>query len=399
MLLPNIESNTVLIIKMGVTKNMNTIKAIDMFAGAGGLSLGMHWAGIDVAVASDIDAWCEVTYKKNNPNTKFLRKPIEELGQKELKKALLERGLKFNDIDIVAGGPPCQGFSIIGQRDPNDPRNKLFKHFVKLITWIKPKVFVMENVFGLLSMMGGAVAEEIVRAFTEAGYNVSPPRVLNAADYGVPQLRKRVFFIGVRKDLTDELLRYPTPTHDSNNYITLWEAISDLPENVVQSEEDKGICYPCKPKSEYQKWIRKNSKMIFGHHTKEIQETRKARIQCLREGQLRTSLPKKLQAGGYENKYRRLVSENPAPTLTAHMSKDLTPFIHPIYDRWLTTREAARIQSFTDDYIFEGSEFQKFKQIGNAVPPLLSMKLFQHLIDQLVDFGIIECMDFQEASK
>lgn len=367
-----------------------TIKAIDLFAGAGGLSLGMHWAGIEVVVASDIDAYCETTYKRNNPNTKFIRKNIEEVNQKELKACLLERGLKFKDIDIVAGGPPCQGFSIIGQRDPNDPRNKLFKHFVKVVKWVKPKIFIMENVFGLLSMMGGAVAEEVIRSFAEAGYTVSPPRILNAVNYGVPQLRRRVFFIGVRNDLFTELLRYPEPTNEQGNYVTLWDAISDMPEQVVQSEDDNGIRYPRKPQNNYQRWVRGDSKKIYGHHTKEIMETRKKRIQCLSEGQLKTDLPEGLQTGGHENKYRRLVSGNPSPTLTAHMSKDLTPFIHPKYDRWLTTREAARVQSFTDDYIFEGSEFQKFRQIGNAVPPMLSMNLFNCLIKQMIDFGIIK---------
>lgn len=366
---------------------MPNYRAIDLFAGAGGLSQGMRWAGIDVVLASDNNHWCEQTYITNNPETIFINTDVENLTKGKLTRHLSSKGITFENIDIVAGGPPCQGFSIIGPRKVDDPRNILFRHFAKIVRWIRPKVFVMENVFGLLSMDGGAVIEEILRSFREIdpnfNYVVSEPQILEAQKYGIPQYRRRVFIIGIRNDLTRYPLYYPQPVVTPEDYLTVWDAISDLPEKIVESEDDKGLPYRKKPRNDFQIWVRDNSKSIFGHHTKGMTDVRRARVEWLREGQIRTHLPPDLQSGGHENKYRRLVSTSPSPTITAHLAKDLAPFIHPKYHRWVTTREAARLQTFKDTYIFKGSEFQMFKQIGNAVPPLLSYHLFKSVLAQL----------------
>ncbi|MFJ7858948.1 DNA cytosine methyltransferase [Peribacillus sp. NPDC097206] len=380
---------------------MTKLKAIDLFAGAGGLSEGLRMAGIDVVLANDIDAWAAKTHEENHPETIFIHKDIKEVRETELIKNLATKGLTVNDIDIVAGGPPCQGFSIIGQRDPDDPRNVLFKEFVNVIKLVKPKVFIMENVFGILSMEKGKVKDEIVHSLenaAEMGYVVTEPKVLLAAEYGVPQLRRRVFFLGIRKDISLEPLTYPTPTHALQKvtspdekiikkpYVTASQAIGNLPENVVESERSipaPSLPYPSEKRTSYQKFIQGNATEIYSHHTKKLLGLRLQRINHLNEGDLQTVLPEELRAGGHENKYRRLHSKKPAPTLTAHMSKDLSDFIHYKYSRPITVREAARIQSFFDHYKFIGSEFQQLKQVGNAVPPLLGKAVGEAVLHQL----------------
>lgn len=371
--------------------------AYDFFAGAGGLSESLHLAGVKVLFANEIDRWAKMTYEQNHPNTAFECSDITNLTPDLINKKIEEKlGIIPGEVDIMAGGPPCQGFSIIGQRNIDDPRNRLFHQFLRLVEQIRPKVFIMENVFGLLSMQNGAVKDEIIEAFTQAGYVVSEPKVLTAADFGVPQIRRRVFFLGIRNDLSNTPLLYPKPTHipkdlfsvknSMKKYITVGEAISDLPESVVESigtDIGDGLPYASKPKSDYQKIMRKNSTIVFNHHTKRLLDTRMERISILAEGATQVSLPRELQAGGHENKYRRLSSRQPSPTLTAHMSKDLSDFIHPNYHRPITVREAARLQSFPDSYFFVGSEFQQLKQVGNAVPPLLGYAVIKCVIQQL----------------
>jgi DNA (cytosine-5)-methyltransferase 1 len=241
-------------------------------------------------------------------------------------------------------------------------------------------------------MQNGKVKDEIIEAFTEAGYVMSKPEVLTASDYGVPQIRRRVFFFGIKNELCSLPLSYPKATHKANDknklsrYVTVGDAISDLPENIVESigiEVGKAVSYIFPAKNNYQKQMRKNSKSVYNHHTKRLLDTRMERISKLDEGATKISLPKELQAGGHENKYRRLSFSLPSPTLTAHMSKDLSDFIHPKHNRPITVREAARIQSFPDSYIFVGSEFQQLKQIGNAVPPLLGKAVAECIIGQL----------------
>lgn len=372
-------------------------KVLDFFAGAGGLSEGLRLAGLEVVFANEIDKWAKITYERNHPDTIFHCCDIADVTPdtiyEDIHKAF---DLELDDIDIMAGGPPCQGFSIIGQRNIDDPRNRLFREFLRLVEQIQPKAFIMENVFGLLSMQNGKVTEEIIEAFTAAGYIVAEPKVLTAADFGVPQIRKRVFFLGIRNDLSETPLHYPITTHANraacNNqngfipYITVGDALFDLPEAVVEStgiDADEPINYSSRPRNEYQQMIRGTGNMVYNHHTKRLLDTRMERITRLTEGATKITLPQEFQAGGHENKYRRLSSNEPSPTLTAHMSKDLSDFIHPRYNRPITVREAARIQSFPDHYVFVGSEFQQLKQIGNAVPPLLGAAVARAVVQQL----------------
>jgi len=368
-------------------------KALDFFAGAGGLSEGLRMTGIQVIYANEIDKWAKMTYEYNHKDTIFHCGDISKLTVNSINSALQKKfGFGIENVDIMAGGPPCQGFSIIGQRNIDDPRNRLFREFLKLVKQIKPKIFIMENVFGLLSIQNGKVKDEIIEAFTKAGYNMSEPKVLSSCDFGVPQIRKRVFFLGIRKDLSSTPLVYPLPTHKeiSNNkstkLVTVKDAISDLPEKIIESsgiDVGEAVPYSHTPANDYQRLMRCNCQSVYNHHTKRLLEIRMERISKLSEGATKESLPKELQAGGHENKYRRLSFNEPSPTLTAHMSKDLSDFIHPKYNRPITVREAARIQSFSDKYIFLGSEYQQLKQIGNAVPPLLAKAIGDCIVEQL----------------
>lgn len=371
-------------------------RVLDFFAGAGGLSEGMRMAGLHVVYANEIDRWAKLTYEQNHTETFFHCGDISMVTRETVDRDLRSRfDFSVDDIDIMAGGPPCQGFSIIGQRNIDDPRNRLFREFLRLVQAIQPKAFIMENVFGLLSMQDGKVKDEIVEAFTAVGYTMTTPAVLSACDFGVPQVRRRVFFLGIRCDLSDIPLIYPLPTHTGTanflkhtlpGYVTVGDAISDLLEDVVESrgiDAGEAVGYREGEITPYQRLMRGDCQTVHNHHTKRFLDTRMERITNLREGATKVSLPIELQAGGHENKYRRLSYGVPSPTLTAHMSKDLSDFVHPRYNRPITVREAARIQSFPDSYIFVGSEFQQLKQIGNAVPPLLGMAVAQSVSNQL----------------
>jgi len=369
--------------------------ALDFFAGAGGLSEGLREAGVNVIYANEIDQWAKETYKRNHPETVINCGDIRKLTRESISMELKGKPHTLEEIDIIVGGPPCQGFSIIGQRYIDDPRNRLFQEFLRIVKEVRPKSFIMENVFGLLSIDNGSIRDNIIRLFTEAGYIVTPPKILTAADYGVPQMRRRVFFIGIRGDLSAEPLHYPETTHVPKmehggsllpSYVTVNEAISDLPSEVIESKGTnvvETVEYGCSPKSEFQRSMRAGSKSVYNHHTKRFMELRQKRVDCLGEGDTKACLPEHLQAGGHDNKYRRLASSKPAPTLTAHMSKDLSDFIHPRHNRSITVREAARLQSFPDTYVFVGSEFQQLKQIGNAVPPRLGAAVVKAVVDQL----------------
>ena len=379
--------------------------AIDLFAGAGGITEGLRMAGFSIPLASDADKNVEIIYCLNHKSAKFICKPIEKLTGSQIKAVLRERGYKLDDVDLLTGGPPCQGFSIIGHRDPLDYRNGLISQFVRIIRETRPKAFAMENVFGILSFQGGKLVRRLVRKIEKLGYHVTVPEVLNAASYGVPQFRRRVFFIGVRTDILDKALTYPKPVRgqrvpESNQadsigllpsgngllpFFTVRDAISDLPAEIA--EDGEPLMYPpadAKILGPYQIWARSgNTGLLCSHHTKKAEALRTARIEALKEGQTGSVLPEHLRAGGHDNKYRRLNWENPSPTVTAHISKDLSDFIHPEYNRWLTVREAARLQSFPDKYIFSGSEFQQLKHVGNAVPPIFAAAVFYHIGKEL----------------
>lgn len=372
----------------------NTYTSIDLFSGCGGMSLGFKMAGVHSIVASDIDENCEKTFVRNFPETPFLCKDITLITKEEIDNII--GGIV---PDIIIGGPPCQGFSLANKnrnKIEDDPRNKLFYHFVKMIDWYSPKAFVMENVKGLLSMQNGKVISTIVDEFKTAGegYNVSY-KVLKASDYGVPQSRERVIIIGIRKDLDVEP-SFPIPT--TLVPITVDMAISDLPK-INAGEGNEAMAYGCEPKNEFQKLMRCKSTSVHNHiamkHTARLVE----RFRAIKQGQslvdvwethgsVKRGNPSEKSTTKFGQNNQRLFGDKPAPTIAASFQSN---FIHPTLDRNFTAREGARLQSFPDDFIFEGMRtkmswekgLSQYQQIGNAVPVLMAYEIAKNLLTQL----------------
>lgn len=355
-------------------KKNKKLNIIDLFAGVGGLSVGFEKAGFNVVSANEYKPDIANTYIKNHPKTKMIVRDISKIRSKELNP-------NGENIDVIVGGPPCQGFSMAGRRIRNDgaflndPRNELFKEFHRIVKEIKPKIFVIENVAAILNMHGGAVKDEIIRLFKNIGYDTKV-RVLLASDYGVPQLRRRAVFIGNRIGLDPDLF-FPKKSHgpETNKpYISISDAIFDLP----KIDAGQG-CFECeysnKTKlSEYQKSRRTESNKIYNHQASKHDSRIVSLLKTIRQGQGRIHIPKELQTKSvHSGAFGRLEENKPAYTITTRFD---TPSVgrvtHPISHRALTPREAARIQSFDDNFVFYGNRSSVGIQIGNAVPPLMA---------------------------
>jgi DNA (cytosine-5)-methyltransferase 1 len=369
-------------------------KAVSLFAGAGGFCEGVRLAGFKVICAVEQDpAACE-THAANFRNVALFDDDIRHFLRDEKKGVPSLDELRKAAIDLVYGGPPCQGFSQIGPRKPNDPRNRLYKEFVRVVRALKPAMFVMENVPNMLTMKNGHFKRKIVNAFYRAGYKRTVIVPLISSDFGVPQHRRRVFFFGLRDDLrTDEdfglKIKKLLVKEFSANPVTVGEALSDLPAEV--SLEDNAIAYPSKTSrklSAFQQLMRldchtplmssarkrgnNRSDRLHNHHTKGIEKRRQRIVKAIPPGGTGASLPRAMWTGVRVHKWRRLDPDQPSYTILAQMHRDLSEWIHPTHDRWITVREAARLQSFHDGFIFHGSECQQLKQVGNAVPPLMA---------------------------
>ena len=367
---------------------MNTI---DLFSGCGGLTLGFAWAGFKSILASDIDENCQKTFATNFPQIPFLCGDLSNFTKKDF-----DAVIAGQDVDVIIGGPPCQGFSLANKRRnkiSEDPRNKLFYQFVKTINWYNPKAFVMENVKGLLSMQHGDVIRTIVNEFANAGkvgYEVRF-RVLKSVEYGVPQLRERVIILGIRNDLN---LVPEFPQMNVTKPITVDEAISDLPQiNAGEGEEIQQ--YPIAPQNDYQRFMRQHSSVVRNHiamkHTPRLIE----RFKAIKPGQnlldvweehgaVKRGEPTKKSEIKFSQNNLRLFGDKPAPTIAASFQSN---FIHPKLNRNFTAREGARLQSFPDDFIFEGMRtkmswekgLSQYQQIGNAVPPIMAYEIAKQL--------------------
>ncbi len=356
----------------------NKLKIIDLFAGVGGISSGFKKAGFEVVGANEYKPEIATTYIKNHPGTKMIVDDITKVKSKDLLNG-------EQDIDVIVGGPPCQGFSMAGRRIRggegaflNDPRNELFKEFIRIVKEIRPKVFVMENVAAMLNIHGGAVRDEIIKKFKEIGYETKV-HVLLAAEYGVPQMRKRAVFIGNRIGVDPEEF-FPEKTHGPKKakpYVTVAETILDLPKVASGSGEFESEYGPVKALSEYQQERRGKSKKLYNHQATQHDTRIIELLKNIKEGEGRTSLPKELQTKSvHSGAFGRMNRNKPAYTITTRFD---TPSVgrvtHPSQHRALTPREAARIQSFDDDFVFYGSKSSVGIQIGNSVPPLLAQAI------------------------
>lgn len=336
---------------------------LDLFCGCGGLSRGFIDAGFSVKLGVDFDDMALKSFEKNHDGAVAMKLDLMDLDNvSEIKKFFKE---KKCGLDVLVGGPPCQGFSLAGPRKIDDSRNILYRAMVKTAKELRPKVVVLENVPGMVLLHDGLVKEKIIEDFTELGYNMGEPKILYAPDYGVPQIRKRVVFVGLLGG--KESFSYPAPKLEKKDYVTCEAAIGDLPslDGIVGDEVQK---YPCDPKTEYQKKMRKGSSWIYNHQGTIHDEKTKKFIAMVPEGKNYKSLPKEY-AGiyRYHEALTRYHSKKPSPTInTCHRSH-----FHYKWDRIPTVRESARLQSFCDTFIFYGNKAQQYRQVGNAVPPLL----------------------------
>jgi DNA (cytosine-5)-methyltransferase 1 len=343
--------------------------AADLFSGVGGLSQGFISAGFEIAFAIEFDKEIADAYAKNHPGTEMINENICTIDVESVKK-------RHPHIDLIMGGPPCQGFSQKGKRmSINDPRNFLFQQFVRFVESFKPKYFVLENVPNIITTSNGYFKDQIIESFSKLGYTVNCG-VLSASEFGIPQDRHRAVFIGVLGENGIELPKSP------NKRVTIEEAIYDLP--FIGSGEGEEISqYDKKATSDYQKQLRNGSKVLYNHVATKHSDLALERLSLIPKGAGREVLPAEHRTKSiYSGTWCRLLEDGIAPTITTRFDTPSSGrFTHPVLNRCLTVREAARVQSFPDSFRFYGNKTSQMKQVGNAVPPLLAYAIAQQILN------------------
>lgn len=342
---------------------------IDLFSGCGGLSHGFEQAGFECILGVDYDQPALDTFAHNHPHAQAIK--LDLSSEESIQRIVKEVSEK--NIDLIVAGPPCQGFSLTGTRNENDKRNTLFYSVFKLAAVIKPKYIIIENVPGIATLYQGKARRAILDEFDKLGYTCSE-KLLYAPDYGIPQIRKRMFFVGV---LGDDVFEFPLATHDQSNYVTCEQAISDLPslENHLGKEV---MDYSCPPLSEYQKTMRDGADHLYNHVGTSHTDLVVSVIKQVPEGGNHKDLPEGVGTSRKFNEaWTRYHSQKPSKTIdTGHRNH-----FHYRWHRVPTARENARLQSFPDRFHFVGPKTQQYKQIGNAVPPMLGYVLGKQILE------------------
>ncbi|HEV7857219.1 MAG TPA: DNA cytosine methyltransferase [Pyrinomonadaceae bacterium] len=383
---------------------MKELKIIDLFCGTGGISNGFETSVngmFRTILGADILPISLETFKLNHPHAMLFCGDIRKLRRKGVAEVLK---ISAGDVDVIVGGPPCQGFSSIRpfrSTNDDDPRNSLFEEFASFVNFFRPKVFLIENVVGLATHKNGLTIESMEECFYKLGYDCDW-KIVNAANFGVPQRRERLILVGVTKG---GKFTFPNPTHLSagetigyknkrkmllagellfsaslSQPVTVTDAISDLPELKAGEQIDS---YTKPPQTEYQKERRSRSQQLTHHittnHTPRM-------LEIIRHaGPNISSIPKHLITSGFSSCYSRLDADKPAVTITVNFIHPASNrCIHPIQDRALSLREGARLQSFDDSFTFAGNKTQIAKQIGNAVPPILG-RVFADEIAKIIN--------------
>lgn len=334
---------------------------IDLFAGVGGLSLGFEMKGFHVLLANEYDESIAAAYRVNHKSTKVI---VGDITKLDLDKTF---GGYKGKVDVIIGGPPCQGFSQKGQRKTiHDERNFLFEYYVTVVKLVSPKYFVMENVPNLLTAEGDYFRKEIEELFNGMGYSLEYG-VLNASDYGVPQNRRRAVIIGKLEKPAPKL---PVPQKKT---VTIWDAISDLA-YLESGEGENEQAYRMPAESDYEKLLRKNSKVLYNHVATKHSRLALERLALIPPNAGKEVLPKEhLTKSIYSGTWTRMKKDEISVTITTRFDTPSSgKFTHPFLNRAITVREAARIQSFPDTFKFVGNKGSQMKQVGNAVPPLLA---------------------------
>lgn len=374
------------------------MKFIDLFAGAGGLSCGLEMAGFEPILANEMVDQYAKTYRQNHPKTRTITGDIREVCELDLK---YELELKAGELDLLAGGPPCQGFSINSPiRTLDDERNHLFEDFLRIAKALKPKTILLENVTGIVQLGRGTVVEQIYKVLQSLGYTVKH-RILFAGHYGIPQMRFRTILIGVKEGYRE--INFPEPTHNAKavtnfagakelcfnipplfasilkTHTTVWDAISDLPP-IESGSKNNELDYITAPNNEYQSELRLSSLKVWNHHCANLGKINLERLSYIPQGGSWRDIPyellpngmKKARRSDHTKRYGRLHPESLCSTVLTKCDPHWGSFFHPVQDRVISVREAARIQSFPDRYKFIGTLTQQYEQVGNAVPPLMA---------------------------
>ena len=381
---------------------------IDLFAGAGGLSCGLEQAGFTPVLANELVDQYAHTYQINHPDTKVIVGDVRQVDEKELHSLVQEYG----EIDLIAGGPPCQGFSVNAPvRSLDDPRNHLFKEYLRIVAEIRPKAVVIENVPGIISLGKGTVVEQIYKILQDLGYKVNH-RILFAGHYGVPQMRFRTVFIAIR-DYSNEI-RFPEPEYYATavanfqgskelcynltpleEYLlkpktTVWDAIGDLPE-IKGGETNGTYNYPSDATTSFQEYARDGSDEITSHYCSKLSAINVERLKHIPQGGSWRDIPfdllpaglKRARRSDHTKRYGRLDPNDLCSTIMTKCDPHWGSFFHPTQARVLSVREAARIQSFPDRYKFTGNMTQQYEQVGNAVPPLLARAIGEKVLEMI----------------
>lgn len=359
-----------LVIKMAIEQPT----VVDLYCGVGGFSLGFHVAGLPVSIAVDNDETTLSTYKKNFPDTSTASLDLGECSSEDI---LRETGLETGDIDIVIGGPPCQGFSVMGKREADDERNDLLLGFAEHVLALDPEYFVLENVDGLLSEGSRDYLDKFLQKVREGGFKIREPiQVLNAEDYGIPQSRKRLFLLGYQSDQPEP--EYPD---EPQKTVTVEDALNDLPSDLYEPDLDDGVFRG--ELGEPSSYVEKINSW------KPLSDSIPDEVTALDPVDHKEEIRERydeVEPGTYEeiSRYYRLENTGTSTTLRAGSGKDRGTHtaarpIHPEEPRVVTVREAARLQSFPDWFQFHETKYYGMRQIGNSVPPLLAAQIGEKL--------------------
>lgn len=391
-----------------ISSAVRAFTCIDLFAGAGGLAEGFRQAGFTILSANDADPAAAVTFRANFPTASFFHSPISHLDGAEL---LADSELRPRQLDCLIGGPPCQSFSYNNhERSRRKARARLFRDYLRIVDALQPNCIVMENVPGILTVGGGAVVEEIYNGLSELGYECLA-RTLFAEDFGVPQQRRRVFFVATRLGWDEGLFPIgshgpaPKPSLEANAYVhrwephkgttaaelvTVWDAISDLPRLKNGAGQDSSR-YSREPRTDYQSAMRGAQAELYNHVAPELSDLMLERISHVPEGGNWRDIPRRLLPAGmkraeetdHTKRYGRLSRSGLCCTILTKCDPHWGSYIHPLQDRAISVREAARLQSFPDRFRFLGHRTDQFQQIGNAVPPLMAAAVARAVRDHI----------------
>lgn len=369
---------------------MAKLTVIDLFSGAGGLSEGFRQAGYSVLAANDFDEFSARTFKATHPGTAFIDGPIQNIDAQDFLDAAK---LQYGELDCLVGGPPCQAFSVYNhQRGMHDERSGLFREYLRIVQGVFPKYVVIENVTGMSSVAEGQAIVEIEKGLKELGYYQVEHKVLKAEEYGVPQERRRIIIVANR---LDNKITWPAPTHFRNGkpLVLVKDAISDLPILENGQGTDLAVLYktPFNDATPYQRLMRQNSLVVTNHEAPRLSDINIKRMSFVPQGGSWRDIPyellptgmKRAKRSDHTKRYGRLKDDGLSSTILTKCDIHWGTFFHPSQERSITVREAARLQSFPDHYTFQGPRTEQYKQVGNAVPPLLAAAVAKNIKQHL----------------